>query len=424
MQLHDWLVQIESFHSKEIDLGLDRCRKVYDNLKEAGHLEGKPLIVTIGGTNGKGTTLKTLENASKAAGLKVGSYTSPHVFVFNERVRVNGIDATDDELVAAFEKVEACRADVPLTYYEFTTLAAFIVFAAHRVDVLLLEVGLGGRLDTVNLLDADIAVLTSIALDHQAFLGNTRELIAAEKVEIARPDGLLFVGGQDLVSTIADYADRTNVEIYDYTSRQLKDQQEGWSLSFKGPQGKVALEGLPNPLIPQGNAALALQVWFYMANALQINPESIDLKKLIQETALFGRFSALPSDYDIRVDAAHNPAAAACLAEQLQKLPAKKTIAICGIMADKDVKGTFEPILSVFDQWVLWPLQGERALPQERLQQIFLDLGVADIAITQISKECSTRELKALLEEHLDARFIVFGSFFTIEAFMDDFKKL
>lgn len=413
--LDQWLDRIEAFHSKSIDMGLDRSRQVYSRLLAAGLFPTTPLVVTIGGTNGKGTTLKLLENAAIDTGFSVGSYTSPHLFVFNERVRLNGNNAQDSKLVHAFEVVEQYRGDIPLTYYEFTTLAAFVVMAAEKLDVWLIEVGLGGRLDTVNLLDAHIAVITSIALDHEAFLGSTREAIAAEKIEIARKGRPVFLGGQDVPESIQQYCNAQQIECFDYTTRQIETSEDSpsllgsWSLGLK-ESGQVSwLSGLPIPKIPLQNAALGLQVWIAMARSLQVQPWSVTSPQaLLEKTALFGRFSKLDTDAEIWVDAAHNPAAAALLATSLDSLSARPTTAICGIMADKDVEGTLKPLLCKIDRWMLVTLDMERALPPQDLQHILIDLGVSEDKI----EICANLDMNRL-DEHI--RYLVFGSFLTIE---------
>lgn len=419
--LSKWLDWIETLHTKSIDMGLDRSRQVYSRLLSAGLFPSAPFVVTIGGTNGKGTTLKLLENAVALSGLKVGSYTSPHLFVFNERVRLNGLQVQDSQLVYAFEQIEKHRGDIPLTYYEFTTLAAFVLMAAENCDVWLLEVGLGGRLDTVNLIDAHCAVITSIALDHEAFLGNTREAIAAEKIQIARQGSPVFLGGNDVPESIQQLCTDQDISLFDHTTREVKisnpgsdSQSEIWSLGLKTADQVNWLTELPYPKIPLQNAALGLQVWISMAQSLNLNPwAAFSPQELLDKTQLFGRFSRLKTAAEIWVDAAHNPAAAELLASALDRLPKRSTTAVCGIMADKDIEGTLRPLISKIDQWMLVTLDMERALPPEECRRILLELGVSADSI-QISVNLN---LDSLGEDSLegDKRYLVFGSFFTLE---------
>ena len=420
--LNTWLEWIETIHAKDIDMGLERSQQVYRHLQAAGCLPDHPFVVTIGGTNGKGTTLKMLENTIRQSGFSVASYTSPHLFIFNERVRLNGENIQDIALIQAFELIDQHRQNMPLTYYEFTTLAAFIVMARQPCDVWLLEVGLGGRLDTVNIIDADLAVITSIALDHEAFLGSTREAIAAEKIEIARPGGQVFVGGTDMPETIAHFCQVNDVQCYDFSTRHIDiTPSQEWSLQFHGFQiqgqsqiqgSQEVLQGLPWPQIPLQNAALALQVWTYLAPKLGVSPwERVDPHQVVAQTQVFGRFSKLQEKPEVIVDAAHNPAAAVLLASSVAILPVKPTVALCGMMSDKDVKGTISPLLSHIESWILVPLDMPRALDPELLRLILIELGVKPDTI-QVCADVNTLQM----QDHY--RYLVFGSFMTLEAFI------
>lgn len=413
--LDEWLTWIETLHSEGIALGLGRSRQVYARLLANGLIYGEPFLVTIAGTNGKGTTLKLLENAAAASGLRVGSYTSPHLFRFNERVRINGQDVTDEQLILAFEAVESHRQGVSLTYYEFTTLAAFIVMAESTLDIWLLEVGLGGRLDTVNLLDAHLAVVTSIALDHQLYLGDTRELIAAEKIAIARPGTQAFIGGEDLPDAIASFCNENQIKCFDHSTRKIEvlDKTGQWQLACPSIADFQPLTNLPKPKIPLLNAALGMQIWHCIAKAMDFSPwEKINPSALLQQTTLYGRFSLISETPEIWLDAAHNPAAAIWLSEALQALPARPTTAVCAIMADKDIKGVVSPMISLIDHWFLWSLDVERALPAQQLELVLRSLGVARERITLMQTGTDHPALDA------DHRYLVFGSFYTLEAFV------
>jgi len=430
MQLDDWLDFIESLHCDNIALGLERSRQVLSRLQAEAVINSVPLIVTIAGTNGKGTTLKLLENAVSMAGQKVAAYTSPHLFRFNERIRLNGQDVADQTLLSAFSLVEQARQDIALTYYEFTTLAAFVIFSQAKVDVWLLEVGLGGRLDTVNLFDADIAVITSIALDHQAFLGNTREAIGFEKAGIARAGSPLFVGGsidEETPLSIVQHAQELKTVLFDCASRSItleccsfnasEPSHHTWQLSFSVESAeRQQLDHLPYPAIPLANAALGLQVWFALASRLKCSP-LIDFTVLLQQTKVFGRFTQVGWWPEVWLDAAHNPAAAQYLALQLQGLPKQgqgKTVALFAIMADKDLIETLKPMLCCIDKWLLFQLTMPRALPVNSIKSGLEALNVSPAAIQCIS---NVEDYKDFISEQ--DRCVVFGSFYMLQAFVE-----
>lgn len=409
LPLDEWLARLETLHSQSIDLGLERCGLVYQRLCESKSI--KPgFVVTIAGTNGKGTTLKMLENAAKQAGLFVGSYTSPHIFRFNERVRLNGADVSDQQLIDAFELVEQHRQSVPLTYYEFTTLAAFVVMTRQNLHLWLLEVGLGGRLDAVNLIDADLAVVTSIGLDHQAYLGDTRELIAREKLGICRPGRPVFFGGDDVPPGVEAYCQSQSVKLYDFSTRQISESRD-WSIEFQGPDGLVTYQNLPTPRIPLMNAALAVQVWAFIADKLKL-VRSVEMNSLMS-TSLFGRMTCVNKVPEIWLDAAHNPAAAELLAQNLTTMPEKQTIAIVAMMADKDVAGTLAPLLPLVRQWLSLTLDCDRAMSAQVMAEQLIQLGADGV------EPILPGEINAWLEDPAYARhrFLVFGSFYTLEAF-------
>lgn len=412
LNLKQWLAKIEGFHPKDIDLGLEPSRQVLSRLINAGMVQ-TPFIITLGGTNGKGTTLQLLENAARAANLKVASYTSPHLFLFNERLRIRGEHPQDHEFIEVFEQLEFYREDVPLTYYEFTTLACVLLMSRAGVDLWLLEVGLGGRLDTVNLFDANIAVLTSIGLDHQQFLGETREAIGLEKIHIARPDGVVFIGGSDVPNTVCHYVKTNKIRCFDYSTRKITPHfdfgslhDQLWNLALS--TGEV-FQNLPWPKIPLANAALGLQVWSFAAKKMGVD-QDICYKTLVGNTTVFGRFTHWLKSPEVILDAAHNAAAAELLSVTLQRLPKKTNCAVFAVMADKDIRSIVKPMIPLIDIWWLWPLDVQRALAPSELRSHLLKLGVPSDHI----------HMSPLQSMNLNVaiRYLVFGSFFTLESFV------
>jgi len=357
MTLSDWLVRIEAVHSRDIELGLDRVRTVWLRL-------GAPSIgaqvITVAGTNGKGSTVAFLDAITRAHGWRVGRYTSPHVHRFNERIAINGIDVVDDALVSAFERIERARGDVLLTFFEYTTLAAFLLFADASLDLAVLEVGLGGRLDAVNLIDADVAVVTTIALDHQDWLGPNRERIGFEKAGVFREGAAAVIGEMDPPRTVLAHAEaigaRTVRRGFDYDVARHGDT---WS----GRWFALTMNDLPRPGmvadIQIDNAAAAIA-------ALVSLPRAIAFDRGWLEHAL--RTARAPARLEHHVidgksvwfDVGHNPQAAESLARWLSATPIDgRTLAVFSLLADKDLAGVVLPLASCVDHWFVCGLDLE-----------------------------------------------------------------
>lgn len=326
--LEEWLRYIEAIHPTEIDLGLDRLQQVATSLLDFSKI---PFVFTVAGTNGKGTTTAALAALSVKAGLKVGWYTSPHLIHFNERVRVNQQPVTDAELVSAFDAVEKARGNVSLSYFEYTTLAAFWVFAQSDLDVWVLEIGLGGRLDAVNIIDPDVAVVTNIGLDHQNFLGSDLTEIAREKLGIARPNKPLVLGSVEIAEIAILEAKKKGALVHRYG-----DSHSAESRHLISGLGPVAIEGIR---IPLQNASTALQA-FALAG-FQLDPDgahealaSISMPGRLQEMEFKGSSLVL--------DVGHNPHAASYIASQLA---GQAHHLIIGMLSDKDAVGFIEALL-------------------------------------------------------------------------------
>jgi len=397
-----WLSYLENLHSKAIDMGLERVSQVAARLDV---LKPAPFVFTVAGTNGKGTTCRTLESMLMAAGYKVGVYSSPHLVRYTERVRVQNAELAESAHTAAFAEIEAARGDISLTYFEYGTLSALWLFKESGLDVVILEVGLGGRLDATNIVDPDVAVVTSIALDHTDWLGPDRESIGREKAGIFRAGKPAIVGEPDMPHTIADVAQEKGALL------QRRDVDWRYSVTESGwrfEDAKGALENLPLPQVPQPNAATALAA--LRASGLTVNEQAI--RDGIQQAILAGRFQIVSESPRLILDVAHNPHAAAYLAGRLKSLPKTgRVLAVIGMLHDKDIGGTLACMESVVDSWYCAPLEGPRGATAEQLMQ---HLGQGQ---TFASVELAWRA--AMADARPEDTVLVCGSFHTVAHVMD-----
>lgn len=354
-----WLHYLENLHTQAIELGLARVQRVAASLDL---LTPAPVVFTVAGTNGKGTTCRTLETLLIAAGYRVGVFSSPHLLRYTERVRIQGEELPEADHTASFADINAGRGETSLTYFEFGTLSALWLFKRARLDVVILEVGLGGRLDATNIVDADVAVVTSIALDHTDWLGPDRESIGREKAGVFRAGKPAVVGEPDMPQSIAEVADTLGAQL-------LKRDRE-WSYavaddswSFTDAHG--SLKALPLPQVPLPNAATALA-------ALRASPLSVDKEIIYQwldKAILPGRFQTVADSPRVILDVAHNPHAAAYLAGRLSELSKTgKVHAVVGMLHDKDIAGTLASLAPEVDEWYCAPLEGPRGASAEQLK--------------------------------------------------------
>ena len=362
--LDEWLAWQEQLHPRTIDLGLERVGQVWRRL---GRRLAMP-VITVAGTNGKGSTIAFLEAILGAAGFSTGSYTSPHLHRYNERIRLQGRPVDDDRIMAAFAAIDQARGDVPLTYFEFGTLAALWILAEAQVDAALLEVGLGGRLDAVNLVDADIAVITTIDLDHQQWLGNDREAIGREKAGIMRPGRPVVLSAHEMPRSLIDSARGLGAPLYrNGREFQVVPQEKGWL--WRGPQG-VEFE-LPPPGLPGrhqlDNAAGAVMAVTLLNDRLPVSETA--LAAGIAGARLAGRQQRLEQrGVTWLLDVAHNPEAAAALAANLAAEPvAGEVHLLLGILADKAADTMIKILAPRVDHWHYLSLPGERGRSAEAL---------------------------------------------------------
>ncbi|WP_241622945.1 bifunctional tetrahydrofolate synthase/dihydrofolate synthase [Rosenbergiella australiborealis] len=399
--LEEWLVYLEQLHGQAIELGLDRIRHVATEMKL---LKPAPFVFTVGGTNGKGTTCRTLEVLLIAAGYRVGVYSSPHFIRYTERVRINGEELPEQDHVMSLAHLNQGRHDTSLTFFEFSTLSALQLFKQADLDVVILEVGLGGRLDATNIVDADVAVITSIALDHTDWLGPDRESIGREKAGIFRHAKPAIVGEPDMPASISKVAQDKGAILL-ARDKQWSYQVSPQSWQFEDIQGK--LTALPLPNIPVANAATALAA--LRVSGLAINEST--LRETIATTTLPGRFQIIQHSPMVILDVAHNPHAAHYLVGKIEQLaPKGKVRAVIGMLHDKDIDGTLAELSKVVGQWYCASLDGPRGATAQRLQQV-----IPDAALFQnVDQAWSAAREQASGEDII----LVCGSFHTVAAVM------
>jgi dihydrofolate synthase / folylpolyglutamate synthase len=399
---------LERLHPASIDLGLARVAAVRDRL---GLSPSFP-IITVGGTNGKGSTCAMLEACLQSAGYRTGKYTSPHLLRYNERVRIHGAEVADALLIDAFERIEQARGDVSLTYFEFGTLAALLLFIEAKIEVAVLEVGLGGRLDAVNAFEPDCAVLTSVGLDHMDYLGPTREHIGLEKAGIFRAGKPAVVAESSPPASVLERADSIGADLYlvdrdfGYTASQMQWQFWNWL----GKRTNLPLPALRGDYQLQ-NAAAAIAALDALRERLAVDMGAI--RRGLVELELPGRFQVLPGAPTTVLDVAHNPHAAVRFAQTLRQLERKgRRRAVFAMLKDKDIEGVVDVTKSEFDEWYIAPLNVPRGADRARLQQA---LAAAGITVPVHAHDDVGAALRAARESaRSDDKIIVFGSFYTV----------
>jgi dihydrofolate synthase/folylpolyglutamate synthase len=398
--LDQWLTYLEQVHPSNIELGLERVAEVFCNLQ----LDiSQRTIITVAGTNGKGTTCAFIEQALLISKHSVAVFSSPHLLDYRERLRVAGAMLTEKAHCQAFLKVDKARGDISLTYFEFGTLAALQLMADSNADYLLLEVGLGGRLDAVNIVDATIAVITSIDLDHQDWLGDTKELIAIEKAGIFRANIPAVIGEPYPPTSLVDAA----------LSYQVKPLWQGIDYHYQiDAQGfhwqgvNRCYDHLPIPNIPVQNASTALQV----IEVLGLQLDNKQMAHVIKQTSLPGRRQVIHIEPTVMLDVAHNPQATSLLAFDINNMNYKRVIAVVGMLADKDIKATLAPMLSVVSIWYCATLDVPRGAQSSRLVSAVFSTKkkVLGYESVEVAYKC------ALEKAEQDDLVVVFGSLFTV----------
>ncbi|MBB3188838.1 bifunctional tetrahydrofolate synthase/dihydrofolate synthase [Halomonas cerina] len=410
LSLAAWLSRLEAAHPVGIDLGLERVAEV---ARRMGLLDA-PLagrVITVAGTNGKGSTVAMLEALALTHGMTTAAYTSPHLLRYNERLRLEGVEADDATLIDGFEAVEAARLDgepVSLTYFEVGTLGALHAIARRAPDLAILEVGLGGRLDAVNVIDPDVAVVTTVAQDHAAFLGNDLEGIGREKAGILRAGRPAVLGSESLPDSVRTVAEELGAPVYALGEAFRREGDgEGWRFWGQTPSQGLTLVDLPDPGLPLDNAATALQALVLA----EVPLASAACRRALTEVQLPGRMQWVGQWC---LDVGHNPHAADYLAGRLSARPcAGRTIALVGMLADKDADGVIEALSSVVDAWVPVGLDGERARGADELAERLVARG-AEVWHRAASPGLGAAWLTPRLAA--EDRVLVCGSFFTVGA--------
>ena len=402
-QLDQWLQHIESFHPDEIELGLNRIRGLAQQLNL---LELDSKVVLVGGTNGKGSTVAMLESMAINNGLKVGCYTSPHLVEFNERIRINGKNIDDQTLINTFTRIEALRSDVDLTFFEFTTLTALLIFNHLPLDLVVLEVGLGGRLDAVNIVDPDVSIITTIDIDHTDWLGSDIKEIAFEKSGIIRHEKQAFVGDKRSFELLCEVNQQVvnAIKLIDSPNRNFLSLIQDTALNKYS-------------LLSQ-NLCLAYECFCYLfSDKLKSEAAQEYFADGIRNIAINGRFQWLSTPIETNIDVGHNPQAAKNLAKQVNATECEgRKVAICGMMADKAVDEVLSIMAESFNEWIFIDLNTSRAASSETLLACFKEKH-ANIPATK-SKSMSEAYERLSCELGPNDQIYVFGSFITVASLL------
>lgn len=411
-----WLNYLEALHPSAIDMGLERVQQVAHRLD----LKTDAVKIVVGGTNGKGSTCAMLESILLAAGYRVGLYTSPHLISFNERARVNGVIVDDATLVSQFERIEAARQGVSLTYFEFTTLSVMALFASQALDAWVLEVGLGGRLDAVNIVDADCSIVTSVDIDHTDWLGDTREKIGFEKAHIYRAGRPAICSDPAPPQSLLDYAQEVGADLWLFgRDFNYSGDRQQWAFAGRHQRRNAlaypALRGA-NQLL---NASAALAALESLRERLAVPQQAV--RQGLLQASLPGRFQILPGQPTTILDVAHNPHAAAVLEKNLGNMGFHPyTYAVFGMLADKDIDGVLRHMAGRIDHWFCAGLPGARGVSGDALEsrvrryvQTYDPDGTKNIQVSgfvNVEKAYQAAVDKA----NPDDRIVVFGSFLTV----------
>lgn len=402
--LPEWLAWIDKVHATEIDLGLERVKAVAERLDV---LSSACPVITVGGTNGKGSTVAGLEAIYLAANYRTVAFTSPFLFKPNEQVRLNGKMVNDDALCAAFARVEEARGEIPLTPFEFFTLAALIIFKQHSPDVMILEVGLGGRLDAVNIIDTNVALIASIGIDHVNWLGHTREQIGFEKAGIFRSERPVVCGDFDPPNTLIEAAASISAPFYQQ-GRDFDFTDQGASWRWQSETAKY--EHLPKNALALQNLSSVLMAVSLLQLHLPVTPDAV-VKGLLT-VSLPGRIQIIPGEVTEIYDVSHNPAAIEFLINRLKTLNCTgKTYAVFSMLADKDIISSILTIRDWIDEWYAAPLNGKRAAPMTMLEDSFTAAGVNQVNFFNSITEAYDQ---AAHEAKSGDRILIFGSFHTV----------
>ncbi|MBT4146802.1 MAG: bifunctional tetrahydrofolate synthase/dihydrofolate synthase [Gammaproteobacteria bacterium] len=424
--LKGWLDWQESLHPQSIDLGLDRVTRVFNALARSAHK--KLVTITVAGTNGKGSSIAFLEAIYLAQGLRVGAYTSPHIINYNERIKINGIAVSDQIICAAFERIEAVRNNISLSYFEFGTLAALDIFSRSGLDIQLLEVGLGGRLDAVNMIDPDAVIVTSISIDHTTWLGETREAIAYEKAGVFRANTAAITGDLDPPKALQECATKINIPLlrlgHEFTYHK---NATGWDWRY----GDNHLDNLPAPQLKgehqYRNASSVLTAITNLQPKITVSEQAI--KQGLSSVKLLGRFQLIKleplskSEPPVLLDVSHNPQAAQALIDHLQADFKNTPVhAIFTMMNDKDLSGVISLMQPFIKHWYISPLDNPRTSTEIELKNAFQHCRINDVSLgfKDFLSSYSAAKVKAQSDQGI---ILIFGSFFLVSEYLTLFSN-
>ncbi|MCR5537626.1 MAG: bifunctional folylpolyglutamate synthase/dihydrofolate synthase [Succinivibrio sp.] len=410
--LPEWLSYLDSLNPDRIELGLQRVRQVLERL----NLKSDSLIIEVAGTNGKGSTAALIAGACVQAGISTGLYTSPHLYSFTERVKIDGHEVAEDQLCEAFDAVERSRGEVALTYFEYTTLAALVCFARQGVKVCVLEVGLGGRLDAVNALDADLAVITSIGLDHMALLGSTEAEIAHEKAGIMRRRHPVVLGtlGAEARAVVKKEAGELEVPVWEEGERfTYQYTVSGGVFTVQLGDGKTYQLKTAVPLVPSCCVGPALAALYLMQTRLRLQLDEEAVLKAVSTVCLPGRMQRVSLEPSIILDVAHNVPAAVHLRSELQHRALNgRRFACVGMLKDKDIEGVMQVMSDCFERFYLVTLHTERGALATRLGEALKQQGYSGSLKTYQEFNAALRDAVTALNP--EDELIIFGSFVTV----------
>ena len=407
--LGEWLSWQEQLHPKKIDLGLERVAEAWKRLNPDGL---KCKVITVAGTNGKGSCVAMLDAILRAAGYRTGCYTSPHIYRYNERIRIKGAEASDQALCESFERIDQARGEIPLTYFEFSTLAALDLFSRGSLDVVILEVGLGGRLDAVNIIDADAALISTVDMDHMDWLGSDLEQIGREKAGIMRAERPVVFGGTNPPNSLIDYAEEVGARLF-LAGKNFHARREGDGWSFD--TGSVCHHGLPKPALKGEfqieNAAAVLMLLSSLQDSLPLSQQAISCG--LQQVTLPGRFQLIETDVPLLFDVAHNPQAALALRDNLLARAFQgPTHAVFSMLKGKEIEQVARIMRPAIDQWFIAPLDSSRSEQASSLVEYLEEV------VNKTHIHCCDSvdlALKSAQNEAMpDGQVLVFGSFYTV----------
>lgn len=401
----EWMNWMSKLHFTEMELGLARIRVVAERLSI---LHPTCPVIIVGGTNGKGSTVAGLEAIYRSAFYQVGAFTSPMLFKPNEQIRISGREVSDDELCQAFEKVAAALQEMTLTTFEFFTLAAMVIFKQHQLDIWILEVGLGGKLDAVNIIDADVSVVTTVAMDHMEWLGDTREKIGYEKAGIFRSGKPAICGDTHPPQTLVDYANDIKAMLFcQEKDFRYIDNQYNWEWVC----GDIHYRNLPFNTLARQNMSTALMAISCLQSRLPVTVAAI--KQGLAKAFVPGRIQIIPDDSVMQIwDVSHNPASVALLTKKLNELPkAGKVRAVFSMLADKDILTSIRGIQACIDTWYVAPLTTPRGATIEQLVEAFKQAEIEKVVFFQTVQVAYQQALNDACEGD---KVVVFGSFHTV----------